>query len=152
MRVVGKVLLATVRKDVRIQRWCSAAVFAAAFAAMFATILAAMYATILAASVFTIILGAGKAVLQARMDCSSMARCASTKQPVPHSRRRRGSLLHRKKLTTTSCLRGGAEDNTNNAIAMLRFVLVLYEASPRPVVYKQRTTPNETTITTLLPY
>jgi hypothetical protein len=41
MRVAGKVLLATVRKDVRIQRWCSAAIFAAAFAAMFATILAA---------------------------------------------------------------------------------------------------------------
>ena len=83
MRVVGKVLLATVGKDVRIQRWCSAAIFAAAFAAMYATILAAMLATILAASVFITILGAGKAVLQARMDCSSMARCASTKQPVP---------------------------------------------------------------------
>jgi hypothetical protein len=31
---------------------------------------------------------------------------------------------------------------------MLRFVLVLDEASPRLVVYKQRTTPNGTTITT----
>jgi hypothetical protein len=73
--MAGKVLFAIVGKDVRIQRWCSAAIFAAAFAAIFVTILAA--------SVFIIILGAGKAVLQAQIDCSSMARCASTKQPVP---------------------------------------------------------------------
>jgi hypothetical protein len=68
MRAAGKVLLATVGKDSRIQRWCSAAICAAAFAAMFATILAA--------SVFRSILGAGKAILQARIDCASLKEAA----------------------------------------------------------------------------